>query len=64
MPADLGARGLTLRQLPRCRGCVMVDYFALGLTHVLLALGAWRLMQRSDLDADPVTPASGSDGDA
>ncbi len=32
----------------------MVDYFALGLTHALLALAAWRLMQRNDLDRDPV----------
>ena len=31
----------------------MVDYFALGLTHALLALAAWRLMLRSELDADP-----------
>ena len=31
----------------------MVDYFALGITHLLLALAAWRLMTRDDLDADP-----------
>ena len=31
----------------------MVDYFALALTHVLLALAAWRLSQRPDLDRDP-----------
>lgn len=31
----------------------MVDYFALALTHGLLALAAWRLMQRADLDRDP-----------
>jgi hypothetical protein len=31
----------------------MVDYFALALTHGLLALAAWRLMQRPDLDRDP-----------
>jgi hypothetical protein len=34
----------------------MVDIFAIGLTHALLALFAWRLMQRGDLDADPVLP--------
>ena len=32
----------------------MVDLFALALTHGLLALAAWRLMQRADLDRDPV----------
>lgn len=31
----------------------MVDYFALALTHGLLALGAWRLLFRGDLDRDP-----------
>ncbi len=31
----------------------MVDYFALGITHFLLALAAWRLMARDDLDCDP-----------
>ncbi len=31
----------------------MVDYFALGITHLLLALAAWRLMSRDDLDSDP-----------
>jgi hypothetical protein len=31
----------------------MVDYFALGITHFLLALAAWRLMARDDLDSDP-----------
>ncbi|MBU3992861.1 MAG: hypothetical protein KKA12_10035 [Alphaproteobacteria bacterium] len=31
----------------------MVDYFALALTHALLALAAWRLVQRADLDHDP-----------
>lgn len=31
----------------------MVDNFALLLTHGLLALAAWRLFQRSDLDRDP-----------
>ena len=31
----------------------MVDYFALGITHLLLALAAWRLLARDDLDRDP-----------
>jgi len=31
----------------------MVDYFAIGLTHLLLALAAWRLVLRRDLDRDP-----------
>jgi hypothetical protein len=33
----------------------MVDNFAILLTHGLLALAIWRLLQRSDLDAE-VTP--------
>ncbi len=32
----------------------MVDYFAIALTHALLALAAWRLVQRADLECDPV----------
>lgn len=31
----------------------MVDYFSLAVTHGLLALAAWRLMLRADLDRDP-----------
>lgn len=31
----------------------MVDLFALGLTHALLALAALRLVMRADLDSDP-----------
>jgi len=31
----------------------MVDLFALGLSHALLALAAWRLVLRADLDCDP-----------
>lgn len=31
----------------------MIDYFSLALTHGLLALAAWRLMMRADLDRDP-----------
>jgi hypothetical protein len=34
----------------------MVDFFALGLIHALLALAALRLLWRGDLDRDP--PAS------
>jgi hypothetical protein len=30
----------------------MVDLFALALSHALLALAAWRLVLRDDLDAD------------
>lgn len=30
----------------------MVDYFAIGLTHLLMALAAWRLVLRDDLDAE------------
>ena len=35
----------------------MVDQFAIGLTHLLLALAAWRLVLRPDLDRDPQGPA-------
>jgi hypothetical protein len=31
----------------------MIDYFALALTHGLLALAAWRLLLRADLDREP-----------
>lgn len=31
----------------------MIDYFALGLIHALLALAAVRLLGRDDLDRDP-----------
>jgi hypothetical protein len=31
----------------------MIDTFALALTHALLALAAWRLFNRDDLDRDP-----------
>lgn len=34
----------------------MVDYFALGLPHLLLALAALRLLWREDLDRDPPPP--------
>lgn len=37
----------------------MVDYFALALTHGLLALAAWRLLWRDDLDRDPGPDPSG-----
>jgi hypothetical protein len=30
----------------------LIDYFAIGLTHGLLALAAWRLLLRDDLDSD------------
>jgi hypothetical protein len=30
----------------------LIDYFAIGLTHALLALAIWRLLQRADLDSD------------
>ena len=30
----------------------MIDYFALGLTHALMALAAWRLMAHADLDRE------------
>ena len=30
----------------------MIDFFALALSHGLLALAAWRIMRRGDLDAE------------
>jgi hypothetical protein len=36
----------------------MVDIFSLAITHGLLALAAWRLMLRDDLDSDPVEAGS------
>ena len=37
----------------------MVDYFAIALTHGLIALAAWRLFLRDDLDSDEDGPDSG-----
>lgn len=34
----------------------MIDNFALGLTHGLMLLAAWRLLSRPDLDDDEVPP--------
>lgn len=31
----------------------VIDNFALGLIHLLLALAVWRLLLRADLDRDP-----------
>lgn len=31
----------------------MIDNFALGLTHVLMLLAAWRLLRRPELDREP-----------
>ena len=35
----------------------MIDLFALALTHGLLALAAWRLVLRPDLDREPAPGA-------
>lgn len=39
----------------------MIDNFALGLSHGLMILAAWRLLSRPDLDDDdaPRTPKRG-----
>jgi len=34
----------------------MIDNFALGLTHGLLFLAAWRLLSRADLDREDGAP--------
>ena len=59
MPPLIGRTGLTPRQwLASRRGegqhgrAPMVDYFAIALTHGLIALAAWRLFLREDLDLD------------
>jgi hypothetical protein len=31
----------------------MIDYFSLALTHGLLVIACWRLLQRDDLDHEP-----------
>jgi len=31
----------------------MIDYFSLALTHGLIALALWRMLQRAELDAEP-----------
>jgi hypothetical protein len=31
----------------------VIDFFALALSHALLVIAGWRLVQRTDLDADP-----------
>ena len=36
----------------------MIDNFALGLTHALILLTAWRLLRRSDLDREIVAAPS------
>jgi hypothetical protein len=41
----------------------MIDLFAIVLTHGLLALAAWRLLSRGDLDGDP-EPGPPADEDA
>ena len=34
----------------------MIDTFALGLSHALLLLAAWRLLKRPDLDREGAAP--------
>ena len=44
---------LTSRQPLAATDTGMIDAFAIGLTHLLLAIAAWRLVWRPDLDRDP-----------
>ena len=39
----------------------MIDLFALGVSHGLIALAAWRLLWRDDLDRDPDRALPGSE---
>lgn len=41
----------------------MIDNLALGLTHLLMIVAAWLLLRRSDLDAEPPQPGTGSGRD-
>lgn len=36
----------------------MIDYFAIALTHGLIALAAWRLFANDELDVDPADAGS------
>ena len=36
----------------------MIDNFALGLTHALMLLAAWRLVARPDLEDDDAPPVA------
>jgi hypothetical protein len=40
----------------------VIDNFALALIHGLLAVAAWRLLARPDLDDDAAAPADDTDG--
>lgn len=42
----------------------MVNNFAIGLTHLLLALAAWRLVMRPGLDRDPPPGGEAAHADA
>jgi hypothetical protein len=35
----------------------VIDNFALGLTHALMLLAAWRMLSRPDLEDDDAPPA-------
>lgn len=39
----------------------MIDIFAILLHHGLMLLAVWRLINRDDLDADPLLPMKRSD---
>lgn len=39
----------------------MIDYFALALTHGLLAIAFWRLLRRDDLDSEALAQADKPD---
>lgn len=40
----------------------MIDIFAILLHHGLMLLAIWRLVQREDLDSDPLLPQHQADG--
>jgi hypothetical protein len=38
----------------------VIDNFALGLSHLLLAIAVWRLVQRPELDREPPAEHTGA----
>jgi hypothetical protein len=38
----------------------MVDYFSLAVSHAVLLLAFWRLMQREDIDVEPPREDTGA----
>lgn len=50
-----------LADFRRFRHYAMIDYFTIALTHGLIAVAAWRLLFRDDLDSDRVRDTDDAD---